>query len=99
MHSVYKLPISMAVLPQDSEEARLKAAVKHRYRESIAAANKKDTAAMTNLYDDNAVLMPQSEEAVMGKAADQQVKNKLFANPDFVPFTLKSNWNSFQVGW
>jgi ketosteroid isomerase-like protein len=56
-----------AVLAQDNEEARVKAAVEDRYRESIAAANKKDTAAMTNLYDDNAVLMPQSEEAVLGK--------------------------------
>ena len=86
-----------AVLAQDSEEARVKAAVEHRYRESIAAANKKDTAAMTNLYDDNAVLMPQSEEAVLGKAAIGEYYKKLFANPDFVPFTLKSDWNSFQL--
>jgi ketosteroid isomerase-like protein len=47
-----------SVLAQDNEEARVKAAVEARCRESIAAANKKDTAAMTNLYDDNAVLMP-----------------------------------------
>ena len=86
-----------AVLAQDNEEARVKAAVEDRYRESIAAANKKDTAAMTNLYDDNAVLMPQSEEAVLGKAAIGEYYKKLFANPDFVPFTLKSDWNSFQL--
>ena len=52
---------------------------------------------MTNLYDDNAVLMPQSEEAVLGKAAIGEYYKKLFANPDFVPFTLKSDWNSFQL--
>jgi len=86
-----------AVLAQDNEEARVKAAVEDRYRESIAAANKKDTAAMTNLYDDNAVLMPQSEEVVIGKAAIGEYYKKLFANPDFVPFTLKSDWNSFQL--
>jgi ketosteroid isomerase-like protein len=86
-----------AVLAQDNEEARVKAAVEDRYRESIAAAHKKDTAAMTNLYDDNAVLMPQSEEAVLGKAAIGEYYKKLFANPDFVPFTLKSDWNSFQL--
>ena len=57
----------------------------------------KDIAAMTNLYDDNAVLMPQSEEAVLGKAAIGEYYKKLFANPDFVPFTLKSDWNSFQL--
>src|SRR6478736_3707112 len=85
-----------AVLAQDNEEARVKAAVEDRYRESIAAANKKDTAAMTNLYDDNAVLMPQSEEVVIGKAAIGEYYKKLFANPDFVPFTLKSDWKSFR---
>src|SRR6476646_3730341 len=87
-----------AVLAQDNEEARVKAAVEDRYRESIAAANKKDTAAMTNLYDDNAVLMPQSEEVVLGKAAIGEYYKKLFANPDFVPFTLKSDWTRLQVG-
>ena len=89
--------VCAAVLAQDNEEARVKAAVEDRYRESIAAANRKDTAAMTNLYDDNAVLMPQSEEAVLGKAAIGEYYKKLFANPDFVPFTLKTNWNSFQL--
>ena len=53
--------------------------------------------ALSGVYDDNAVLMPQSEEAVMGKAAIGEYYKKLFANPDFVPFTLKSDWNSFQL--
>jgi len=89
--------LSLSAFAQNNEEARVKAAVEDRYRESIAAANKKHTAAMTNLYDDNAVLMPQSEEAVLGKAAIGEYYKKLFANPDFVPFTLKSDWNSFQL--
>lgn len=89
--------LSLPAFAQDNDEAGVKAAVEDRYRESIAAANKKDTAAMTNLYDDNAVLMPQSEEAVLGKAAIGEYYKKLFANPDFVPFTLKSDWNSFQL--
>jgi len=89
--------LCMAVLGQDNEEARVKAAVESRYRESIAAANQKDTAAMTNLYDDNAVLLPQSEEAVLGKVAIGEYYKKFFANPDFVPFTLKTDWNSFQL--
>src|SRR5262249_38795628 len=80
-----------------NDEAKIKEAVENRYQQSIAAANKKDTAAMTNLYDDNAVLMPQSEEAVLGKAAIAEYYKKLFANPDFVPFTLKTDWNSFQL--
>ena len=89
--------LSLSAFAQNNEEARVKAAVEDRYRESIAAANKKDTAAMTNLYDDNAVLMPQSEEAVMGKAAIGEYYKKLVADPHFVPFTLTPNWNSFHV--
>ena len=52
---------------------------------------------MIDLYDENAVLMPKSEEPVLGKAAIGEYYKKLFANPDFVPFTLNSNWNSFHV--
>src|SRR5689334_16787586 len=48
-------------------EAKVKAAVEDRYKEWVAAANKKDLAMMTNLYDENAVLMPKSEEPVIGK--------------------------------
>jgi uncharacterized protein (TIGR02246 family) len=91
------LIFALPVFAQDNEEARIKTAVENRYQESITAANKKDTAAMTNLYDDNAVLMPQSEEAVLGKAAIAEYYKKLFANPDFVPFTLKTDWKSFQL--
>jgi ketosteroid isomerase-like protein len=101
MHKLISVTVMLilcaAVFAQDNEEATVKAEVEDRYLESIAAANKKDTAAMTNLYDDNAVLMPQSEEAVLGKAAIGEYYKKLFANPDFVPFTLKSDWNSFQL--
>jgi ketosteroid isomerase-like protein len=63
------LLLSAPVLANDNEEARIKAAVEDRYKEWIAAANKKDVSAMTSLYDENAVLMPKSEEPVIGKAA------------------------------
>ena len=75
------------------EEGKIKAAVEDRYKEWLAAANKKDAAAMIDLYDENAVLMPKSEEPVLGKAAIGEYYKKLFANPDFVPFTR----NSFHV--
>ena len=78
-------------------EAEIKAAVEDRYKEWIAAENKKDAAAITNLYDENAVLMPKAEEPVLGKAAIGEYYKKLFANPNFVPFTLALNWNSFHV--
>src|ERR1700736_2416191 len=78
-------------------EAEIKAAVEDRYKEWIAAANKKDVSAMTSLYNENAVLMPKAEEPVLGKAAIGDYYKKLFANPNFVPFTLALNWNSFHV--
>jgi uncharacterized protein (TIGR02246 family) len=93
------LLMSLFVLPavaQDNE-AEIKATVENRYKEWIAAANKKDAAAMTNLYDENAVLLPKSEEPVLGKAAIGEYYKKLFADPHFVPFTLTINWNSFHV--
>jgi ketosteroid isomerase-like protein len=74
-------------LAQDNE-AELKAALQDRYKEWLAAANKKDVSAMTNLYDENAVLMPKAEEPVLGKTAIGEYYKKLFANPQFVPFTL-----------
>jgi uncharacterized protein (TIGR02246 family) len=80
-----------------NNEAKIKAAVENRYQDWLAAANKKDAAEMTNLYDDNAVLLPKSEEPVLGKAAIGEYYKKLFANPQFVPFTLKSDWNSFHL--
>ena len=91
------LLVALPVLANDNEEAKIKAAVEDRYKEWIAAANKKDAAAMTNLFDENAVLMPKSEEPVLGKAAIGEYYKKLVANPNFVPFTLVPNWNSFHV--
>jgi ketosteroid isomerase-like protein len=93
------LLMSLFVLPalaQDNE-AEIKATVENRYKEWIAAANKKDATALTNLYDENAVLMPKSEEPVLGKAAIGEYYKKLVADPHFVPFTLKINWNSFHA--
>ena len=85
------------VLANDNEDARIKAAVEDRYKDWLAAANKKDLSAMTDLYDENAVLMPKEEEPAFGKAAIGEYYKKLFANPQFVPFTLTLNWNSFHV--
>jgi len=89
--------LALPALGQDNEEAKIKAALEDRYQEWLAAANKKDVSAMTNLYDDDAVLMPKSEEPVLGKAAIVAYYKKLFANPQFVPFTLTLNWNSFHL--
>ena len=75
------LLMSLFVLPalaQDNE-AKIKATVENRYHEWIAAANKKDAAALTNLYDENAVLMPKEEEPVIGKAAIGEYYKKLVA--------------------
>ncbi len=83
--------LALPALGQDNEEAKIKAALEDRYQEWLAAANKKDVSAMTNLYDDDAVLMPKSEEPVLGKAAIGAYYKKLFANPQFVPFTLTLN--------
>ena len=91
------LLLALPVLANDTEEARIKTAVEDRYQEWLAAENKKDAAAVTNLYDENAVLMPKAEEPVLGKAAIGEYYKKLFANPNFVPFTLTTNWNSFHV--
>jgi len=92
----FMLLLSVPAMAQE-EEGKIKAAVEDRYKEWLAAANKKDAAAMIDLYDENAVLMPKSEEPVLGKAAIGEYYKKLFANSDFVPFTLNSNWNSFHV--
>ena len=91
------LLFSVPVLANDEEEDRIKATVEDRYREWIAAANKKDAAALTNLYDENAVLMPKQEEPAIGKVAIGEYYRKLVADPHFVPFTLTLNWNSFHV--
>jgi uncharacterized protein (TIGR02246 family) len=91
--------VSLFVLPalaQDNE-AGIKATLENRYKEWLAAANKKDAAAMTSLYDENALLLPKSEEPVLGQAAIGEYYKKLFANPQFVPFTLTIDWNSFHA--
>jgi len=89
----------LVVLPvfAQNNEANIKAAVEDRYKEWLAAANKKDAVALTNLYDENAVLMPKEEEPVLGKGAIGEYYKKLVADPHFVPFTLTVNWNSFHV--
>jgi uncharacterized protein (TIGR02246 family) len=81
----------------DKNEAEIKATVENRYKEWMASANNKDAAALTKLYDENAVLMPKEEEPVIGKAAISEYYKKLVADPHFVPFTLTLNWNSFHV--
>ena len=89
----------LVVLPvfAQNNEANIKAAVEDRYKEWLAAANKKDAVALTNLYDEDAVLMPKEEEPVLGKSAIGEYYKKLVADPHFVPFTLTVNWNSFHV--
>ena len=91
--------VFLVVLPAlaKDDEANIRAAVEDRYKEWIAAANKKDAAALTDLYDENAVLMPKEEEPVIGNAAIGEYYKKLVADPHFVPFTLTLNWNSFHL--
>ena len=91
------LLLSVPVLANNDEEARIKAAVEARYNDWLAAANKKDAAALTDLYDENAVLLPKQEEPVIGKAAISEYYKKLVADPQFVPFTLTLSWNSFHL--
>jgi uncharacterized protein (TIGR02246 family) len=91
------LLLSVPVLANNDEEARIKAAVEARYNDWLAAANKKDAAALTDLYDENAVLLPKQEEPVIGKAAISEYYKKLVADPQFVPFTLALSWNSFHL--
>ena len=88
--------VVLSALAGDNE-ANIKATVEDRYKEWIAAANKKDATALTNLYDENAVLMPKEEEPVIGKAAISEYYKKLVADPHFVPFTLTLHWNSFHI--
>ena len=83
----------LVVLPAlaNENEAEIQATVENRYMEWIAAANNKDVVALTNLCDENAVLMPKEEEPVIGKTAIGEYYKKLVANPHFVPFTLTLN--------
>ena len=75
----------------------IQTAVDSRFKEWVEAENKRDAAAVTNLYDDDAVLMPKAEEPVIGKAAIGEYYKKLMANPHFVPFGLTVHPNSFHV--
>jgi uncharacterized protein (TIGR02246 family) len=89
----------LAILPvlANDNEAKIKATVENRYQQWLTADNKKDAEAITDLYDENAVLMPSREDPVLGKAAIGEWYKKLFADPHFVPFTLALQWNSFHV--
>ena len=93
------IPMLLLAVPAlaNDEEAKIKTTLENRYQQWIAAANKKDVAALMDLYDENAVLMPKSEEPVLGKAAIGEYYKKLVANPNFVAFTPTLNWNSFHV--
>ena len=100
MSKLLPLPLMfLVVLPvfAQNNEANIKAAVEDRYKEWLAAANEKDAVALTNFYDEDAVLMPKEEEPVLGKPAIGEYYKKLVADPHFVPFTLTVNWNSFHV--
>jgi uncharacterized protein (TIGR02246 family) len=88
--------VALPVFAQNNE-ANIKSAVEDRYKEWLAAANKKDAVALMNLYDEDAVLMPKEEEPVLGKAAIGEYYKKLVVDPHFVPFTLTVNWDSFHV--
>ena len=85
---------ALPALARDND-ARIKTVVEGRYREWIAAANKKDAEALSNLYDEDAVLMPKQEEPVVGSAAIAAYYKKLVADPHFVPFTAAFESNSF----
>jgi ketosteroid isomerase-like protein len=89
----------LVVLPARAtdDESKIKGVVEDRYKEWIAAASKKDAEALTNLYDENEVLMPKQEEPVIGKAAIGEYYKKLVADPHFVPFTLTFESNSFHL--
>ena len=89
----------LAVVPvfAKDDEANTKAAVTEQYQRWLAAENKKDAAAITDFYDENAVLMPKQEEPVIGKPAIGEYYKRLVANPQFVPFTLSVQSNSFHV--
>ena len=89
-------PAVVPVLAKD-DEATIKAAVTERYQRWIAAENKRDAEAITDLYDENAVLMPKQEEPVIGKAAIGEYYKELVADPHFAPFTLTLQSNSFHV--
>ena len=90
--------VALPTLAKDNQpRMKAKAAVDDVYKQWIDAANRKDAEALTNLYDDNAVLMPPREEPVLGKAAIAEWYKKFVADPDFVPFTETLTSNSFHL--
>ena len=89
------LPFTTLLAQNNDDKTKVRAAVEARYQEWLAAENKKDAVAITELYDDNAVLMPKAEEFVIGKSAIGEYYKKQAADPHFVPFTLNLDWNSF----
>ncbi len=100
MHKLLWLILVMIVaLPAlaKPDDAKIRAVVENRYKEWIAAASSKDASALTDLYDEDAVLMPKQEEPVIGKAAIGEYYRKLVTDPHFVPFTATLETNSFHV--
>src|SRR6201987_740063 len=100
MHKLLLLTLLyLAALPAlaKGNDAKIKVILEDRYNQWLAAENKKDAEALTNLYDQNAVLMPKQEEPVIGKGAIGGYYKNLFADSHFVSFTLKLNWDSFHV--
>ena len=91
------LGVTCAFAQQVSQKVNVKTEVENRYMEWVKAANERDAEALTNLYDENAVLMPKQEEAVIGKSAIGEYYKKLVADPHFVPFTLTLKSNSFHA--
>ena len=91
--------VLIATLPglAKPDDAKIRTVVGDRYKEWIAAASRKDAEALTNLYDEDAVLLPKEEEPVIGKAAIADYYKKLVADPHFVPFTANLETNSFHV--
>jgi uncharacterized protein (TIGR02246 family) len=91
--------VLIATLPglAKPDDAKIRTVVEDRYKEWIAAASGKDAEALTNLYDEDAVLMPKEEEPVIGKAAIGEYYRRLVADPHFVPFTATLETNSFHV--
>src|SRR5438309_11317648 len=87
-HATNSTSQSQAARGSDNQ-AKIKTTVEDRYTQWIAAANKKDAEAITSLYDENAVLLPPREEAVLGKAAIGEWYKKFLANPQYGPFTEK----------
>ncbi|HEY6070959.1 MAG TPA: DUF4440 domain-containing protein [Chthoniobacterales bacterium] len=96
---LFLIPMLLLATPvfANDEDAKIRATLENRYQEWISAANNKDVTALMKLYDDNAVLMPKSQEPVLGKTAIGEYYLRLLIDPNFVAFTPVINWNSFYV--